>query len=101
MLSRILNAMNYAPHRIGKDCVNGLTVSTVLTPDYGYETAIGDKHNWYPVERYPDMKTAKSGHVKWCARAKTIKRVLALGGLGGLVPDKVVTLVRYEPVKIA
>jgi hypothetical protein len=49
--------------------VNGLIVSTVPTPDMGWETAIVDAKRASPVERYCSEKQAVAGHERWCSWA--------------------------------
>lgn len=55
----------YSDRVIGRDNVNGFTISTAFTSDEGYETAIIDKNNTHPVERYPDKEASIKGHKKW------------------------------------
>lgn len=55
--------------------VNGLMVSTVNTPDRGYETAILDVNNVYVVERYNNAEDAINGHISWCINAKEIEEI--------------------------
>lgn len=52
---------------VGRDNVKNrnLTVSTVYTQDMGYETAIIDDGEVYPVERYKTKELAADGHKKW------------------------------------
>ena len=78
---------------IGRDEVGGLTVSTVLTSDQGYETALLDEHQTSPVERYQNQGDALDGHRRWIEQAKTITAVTKLG-YGDLIADKVVVLAR-------
>ena len=78
---------------VGRDEVNGLIVSTVLTVDQGYETAVIDDSATHPVQRYQNCDAAKSGHAYWIEQAKTIATVTKLG-YGSLINDEIVTLVR-------
>ncbi len=48
-----------------RDEVNGFTVSTVNSPDQGWETAILDGNGAHPVQRYADESSAAIGHAKW------------------------------------
>ena len=85
--------------RIARDEVNGLVVSTVLTTDMGYETALIDKHNAYPVERYSSRDDAVAGHAKWCDLAQSLAKVAKLG-YGDLVQAKDVTLERFTQAHV-
>lgn len=87
---------NYDDRKVEGTDVNGLTVSTVYTTDEGYETAIIDLKEIYPVERYENKDDAETGHWKWCEKAKTLSEIVCLEGFGGLVPEKTVTLVRRD-----
>ncbi len=74
---------------------NGLIVSTVLTFDEGYETAIIDNKGTYPIERYPNEAAAKLGHAKFVKAgelAKSGQVITMLGGLYGLVGPEKITL---------
>ena len=75
------------PERVG-----GYIISTVLTPDMGWETALIDKEHAYPVERYDTRADAVVGHAKWKTDAPMLKTVIRLG-YGDLIADEVVTLV--------
>lgn len=68
-----------ALEEIGRDEVGGVIVSTVLTPDAGYETAILDDEKTMPVERYEDATAAKIGHLQWCEKAPTLTEVNRIG----------------------
>lgn len=83
------------PKSIAKTEINGYIVSTVNTPDMGYETAIL-KDNAYPVERYKDEESAKIGHDKW---VENIRIESDLGpikitrlGYGDSVPDQIMVV---------
>ena len=69
-------------------------VSTVLSPDEGYETALLDRNHAYPVERYSSKEEAEKGHQKWVEFSKNAdgKEITGLGGLDGLVEEKKVIL---------
>lgn len=73
--------------------VEGLDVSTTLTRDMGWETAILDENGTYPVERYASREDAERGHAAWLVRAQTLQTVQKLG-YGDLIPEEQVTLVR-------
>lgn len=79
--------------RIGSDDVDGLTVSTVLTVDMGYETAICDENGAHPVERYSSKAEAERGHVAWKERAATLGEITKLG-YGDFVQPRPLTLKR-------
>lgn len=52
---------------VGRHLVNGFIVSTVLTPDEGYETAVlGNEGNAYPIERHDCRKDAENYHYELC-----------------------------------
>jgi hypothetical protein len=99
-MSNIFDFLNdmgtYEDRKIGREYVDGLTVSTAFTSDEGYETAIGDSEGFHPVERYDSKGEAISGHEKWCKEAITLKEIIELGGLGGLVGSSVVSLKRKK-----
>lgn len=76
-----------------RDNVNGIIVSTVITPDMGWETALVDKNGAHPVERYETEEQAEAGHKKWMALARTGTKVLKLG-YGDVVDDVEITLDR-------
>ena len=73
---------------------NGIGISTCYTSDEGFETALLDGNEIHPVERYKTQAEAVIGHQKWIEKSKTLKTVISLGGFGGCVPDKEVTLKR-------
>ncbi|KKN39842.1 hypothetical protein LCGC14_0739540 [marine sediment metagenome] len=50
---------------------NGIGVSTVFTPDEGYETALLDVNGVQVVQRYKDKVEAELGHERWVTFAKT------------------------------
>ncbi len=75
---------------------DGIGVSTAYTSDEGFETALLDGAKIYPVERYKTQAEAILGHQKWTERSKTLKTVICLGGLNGMVSDEEVTLKRVK-----
>lgn len=85
-----------ALEEIGRDEVGGVIVSTILTPDAGYETAILDEEKAMPVERYGDATAAKIGHLEWCEKAPTLTEVNRIGLKNGDwdIEDKVMQIVR-------
>ncbi len=80
---------------VGKDVTSGLVVSTVLTSDVGYETAIVDKQGAHPVQRYENRDAAVQGHGQWVARAHELVSIKKLGW-GSIVENEIVTLMRFE-----
>ncbi len=96
MFSFLQDLDNYESRKVGLDeAQSGIKVSTAYTSDEGYETAIIDSVGVHPVERYPDIKTAKEGHKKWLDFVKNSSigvEFKELGGLCGLVGDKTVCL---------
>ncbi len=65
--------------RVLPEVNHGIGVSTVLTDDFGYETALLDANGVHPVERYPDEASALEGHQRWVSASKTLDRVKKLG----------------------
>lgn len=95
MFEFINDMFNYEERKIGRTEIGGLTVSTAHTSDEGYETALIDKNGVHPVARYADKGLAEAGHEAWVKTAKKLKsgaQVIKLGGFGGLVEDKSITL---------
>lgn len=93
MLEEVVDAAK-APHeRIGKDHVNGLVVSTVLTKDMGWETAIIDANGTSPVQRYLSKEAAVDGHERWKEFALDGERITRLG-YGELVEPTEIVLKR-------
>ncbi len=71
---------NYEDRKVGRDDVGGVTVSTAYCSDLGYETAILDQNDAYPVERYGgDKSAAIRGHAKWVTAAPSLITVDKLG----------------------
>lgn len=62
--------------RIDYTEVNGFTISTVDTSDYGLETALKDsKKPWCVIRRYDTEEEAQEGHnalVEYCTSNNTI-----------------------------
>ena len=84
--------------RIDPEDNGGIGVSTAITTDEGFETALltASEYGPYPVERYKSRDKALEGHNKWVtfARHYNGEPVLKLGVLGG--DDTVVYLKRVE-----
>ena len=87
---------NYDSRKVGKDAVNGLVVSTCYTTDMGYETAILDCNNTYPVERYDSKEDAEEGHKKWIKFCKSKKTKITKLGYGSFIDDEEAILERNE-----
>ena len=58
---------NYESRKVNRTDINGYTIDTAYTSDYGYETAIwkNGQHNMAIVERYANKIDAGEGHNKW------------------------------------
>lgn len=68
-------------------------VSTVLTTDMGYETALGDVNGIHPVERYPNEEKAIEGHKKWCIFSKSAHGIpITKLGYGELIDSEEIVL---------
>lgn len=72
MLMGILTNDYESADKAGRSEINGYTVDTCCTNDFGWETAVwyGD-NSMVIVERYPDKEEATKGHEKWCEFCKT------------------------------
>lgn len=67
----ILDADNYDERKVAeKEQVGEFKISSCYTSDMGYETAIGYKDEFYPVERYDTKEECIEGHNKWIEWAK-------------------------------
>lgn len=94
MFDFIKDIGNYETRKLGRTTVNGINVSTAYTSDEGYETAIIDENGVHPVERYSSKEKAEKGHELWCKKAETITSVNKMGGMGGIVPDEKILIIR-------
>jgi len=94
MFEFLLDAENYDQRKVGRDISkSGITVSTAFTSDEGYETALIDKNEVHPVERYADKKAAKIGHKKWVAFADNAVSgtpVIKLGAWGLVDEEEII-----------
>jgi hypothetical protein len=45
--------------------IDGFTVSTLNSPDEGWETGLKDSNGVYIVQRYTNRRKAMNGHMKW------------------------------------
>ena len=81
---------NYDQRVVGRDTVKGITISTCYTSDEGYESALIDKSDVHPVERYEDTESAIAGHAKWLKFSEHYdgEPITKLGGMGGWVGDE-------------
>jgi hypothetical protein len=98
LATAVRDAFNYGYRMVGKvfpSGNNGIGVSTCLTSDCGYETALLDGTGTHPVERYSDRDAAEAGHQKWVVFAKeaTGKSITKLG-YPGLVENEIIVLVK-------
>ena len=88
------DSQNYKDRKIGRNKIDGLTLSTAFTSDEGYETAIGDSKHFYPVERYTNKEDAKAGHEKWIKKIPGLKVITMLEAFEGLLPKEIIILKR-------
>ena len=92
------DAFTYGSRMVGKvfpSGNNGIGVSTCLTSDCGYETALLDGNGSYPVERYSDRDAAEAGHQKWVVFAKeSAGKSITKLGYPGLVENEIIVLVK-------
>ena len=86
---------DYKVRKVGREEINGLTVSTADSDDMGYETAILDENGTHPVERYKTKEESVAEHKKWCEKAKELESITELG-YGDLVEDKKITIKRSK-----
>jgi hypothetical protein len=77
--------------------VGRLVVSTVDTPDAGYETALIDRQGAHPVQRYASAAEAHRGHDEWVARAPELDQVLELGLPDFREDDRQIALDPFDP----
>ena len=83
---------NYQDRVIGRDDINGITISTAFTSDEGFETALVDSKGVHPIERYSSKEEAIVGHKKWKEKMqKPPKKIIELGAWG-IVPEKEIDL---------
>lgn len=79
--------------RVALDKVADFGISTALTPDMGYETALGrPSDSWHPVERYDSRENAAAGHAQWVARLRAGEREFTELGYGDLFDSKPLVL---------
>lgn len=91
LIGAAFEALMFGPHEIlAQEEVAGITVSTVLTRDQGYETALLDANGAHPVERYENREAALAGHERWKAESATALHVLKLGYGLEVEPERVV-----------
>lgn len=92
-LGSLLIGLRGPLRKLARTEVAGLIVSTMLTPDCGWETAVIDAQGAHPVARYADEQSAEQGHAAWVAKTPTLE-VLTKLGYGDMVPDRVIVLQR-------
>lgn len=93
MFKFILDIDDYEDRKVARSVVGGYIVSTALTSDEGYETAICAADGAHPVERYANRQSAEIGHSVWIKRMESPPvKILALGGLYGMVKNKTIIL---------
>jgi hypothetical protein len=66
-----------------------IKVSTVLTSDTGYETALIIKGKVYPVECYPNVQEAEAGHQKWVNQSAYVTQFVVLGYGSSIDPETI------------
>ena len=75
LLHTLLSEIPYELRKIGRteasESGTGIGVSTVITKDVGFESAIMDKNGAHPVERYKTKEEAELGHKDWSRRVKS------------------------------
>ena len=72
LFSMMSDYSNYENRKVNRTDINGYTIDTAYTSDYGYETAIwkNGQNNMAIVERYANKIDAVEGHSKWIAFCK-------------------------------
>ena len=92
MLS-MLKALSKGPGRkISRTEVGGFIVSTIDTTDAGPETAIVDKNDTHPVERYESWADASEGHKRWVKFIESGERKVTKLGYGTTIEDVEIVL---------
>lgn len=91
---KLESATEFAARVICKTQVEDVQVSTVFTPDLGYETAICDEESTYPVERYKGLADAEVGHLRWVVEMKKRPATIVVLAYPGVTQAETVTLVR-------
>jgi len=93
LITSIQNLIN-PPEQLDKTWTyNGYIVSTVRTPDMGWETAIcKEGGRWAPVERYGSREEAEAGHQRWVDAAHCSPTTVTDLGLPGHVEPREVEL---------
>ena len=86
LIKQIINSSINPKPFLFRNEIEGIIISTVDTDDCGLETAIIDKNDAYPVERYPDLKSAETGHKKWAEFISLGNRKVTKLGYGSIVP---------------
>lgn len=92
MLSRMLTSFPDKTKPSWRNKVNDYIISTIFTSDLGWETAVGYKGQFYPVQRYGNEADAEIGHYKWCEKAKTMTELIMIGAEEYNIPDSEIKL---------
>lgn len=99
IMAPLMDGNNYEQRKLGRTEVNGIIVSTALTSDMGYETAILDQNGVHPVERYSSKEKAELGHEKWVNDSPAMTAVTKLG-YDDLVDNEEIEISRAEEYQI-
>ena len=86
----LLDIGNYDQRKVGVDNISGITISTVLTSDEGYETAVIDNNGVHPVQRYDTKENTKKGHKLWCEKAPKLEKITKLGWTGVVDEEEII-----------
>lgn len=99
LIMRLQSAREALEHvaRVIPEDNEGVGVSTVLTRDEGYETAILDKDGAHPVERYATREEAVAGHQRWVEGVRTLETYVQLGLSDGTFENRTLTVKRFAP----
>ena len=77
MIAMLIDGDNYEERKVAEKVEIGkFKISSCYTSDMGYETAIGYKGEFYPVERYGNAEECINGHNKWIEWAKTNPKII-------------------------
>ena len=90
MFDFLLDIGNYDQRKVEVDNISGITISTVLTSDEGYETAIIDNNGVHPVQRYDTKENAEKGHKLWCEKAPQLEKITKLGWMGVVDEEEII-----------
>lgn len=80
LLELLNQARDHVPSLHLRTSVEDFEVSTMDTPDHGFETAIRyNDGSWYPVARYKQKAEAKTGHNEWINKIPNLTEITMLG----------------------